>query len=381
MKKMISAIMLILLCMVCATGLAEVFAFEEEEYFVAPGKTITLKPVAQGIEERLTYKWKTEDKTIATTSKGVVTGKKSGVTNVTCTATTKSGKEYVAVAKVTVVKPVKNIIVKSKNLTLPSGALYKQELDVEPEDATFKDVEWKSSNESVAYVLENGNILAGQAGTAKVTGKAKDGSGKSVTIKVSVPTVFVTDEEVVVTDPEGCLFGYQMNASGFMTMGTSGTAFDTESVDDVENIYGKSCRISWMKIIPVKAGTGKIWFNINGRQASIKVTVKHSAVYDEVSCPPTTVKKILASDNPVSDKQFSLKGKVAKVVEQDDEIAVFVKQDDHYFVFALDKKYKKELSEGMKVAAYGKCVDITEYRTETGLVFKCPEIAEGRVEY
>ena len=379
MKRIICALLLLLL--LPAIAVAEVLAFEEAEYIVAPGKQVTLKPIAQGIDEKLTYKWKTEDKSIASTSKGVVTAKKSGTTTVTCTATTASGKEYIATATIIVTKPVKEIVIGEKKLVLPKGALHQIEYSVEPHDATITEVEWSSSNQAVVNVFQNGNILTTGPGTASITGKAKDGSGKKVTIKVTVPTVFVTDEEIIVTDPEGYIFGYQMNGTGFMTMGTSGTAFDTETVDDIENPFGAMCDMTWVKIVPWEAGTGKIWFNINGRQDSVKVTVKHSAVYDEVSCPPTTVKKLLASENPVSEKWLSLKGEVIKTIVENDYIEVFVKQGDGYFVFDTAREYEKRFPVGTIIVVYGQCVYITEYKTETGLVFECPVISEAQINF
>ena len=49
---------------------------------------------------------------------------------------------------------------------------------VAPANATDKRVEWLSSNEDVAMIMEDGLVLIVGEGTAKLTASALDGSGK-----------------------------------------------------------------------------------------------------------------------------------------------------------------------------------------------------------
>lgn len=56
------------------------------------------------------------------------------------------------------------------------------------ETATNKDVEFTSANENVALVDENGVVTAVGTGSAKITAKATDGSGKSAAVTVTVKT-------------------------------------------------------------------------------------------------------------------------------------------------------------------------------------------------
>ena len=379
-KVLVSLLVLFLLLFVGLAAAEEIFAFEEIEYTVAPGKSIKLKPIAQNIDEKYTVKWKTEDKSIGSTSNGVFTASKPGETNVRCTATTESGKEYVAIAKMIVINPVKRIKVEETNVTMFAGGTYDIKAVVLPEDATNKEIEWRSSDESKFYVYENGRIASFKSGKATITGTAKDGSGTKVKINVSTPALVVTDKEITITEKEGYLFGYQINASGISTMGTTGDVFYTEE-EEVEYQSYSHKSPTWIRIIPVKAGTGAIWFNINGAKTSVKVKVEHSAVYDSISYPLTTINDILTSNNPISEKQISLKGKVSKTEKDGEELYVYVKEGEHYFNFVVDVSDENVFKKGMEVTVYGICKNITEYKTETGLTFTCVEMREGMVEW
>lgn len=381
MKKIVLIAIILIIALFSCTALAEgVFAFEELEYTLAPGKSVKLEPIAQNIDEKLKLKWKTEDKSIGSTSNGVFTASKPGETNVRCTATTESGKEYVAIAKIVVINPVKKIQVEETNVNMFAGGTYKINAVALPEDATNKEIEWSSSDEDSFHVFEDGKIISLRAGKATITGTAKDGSGTKVKINVSTPALVVTDKQITITEKEGYLFGYQINASGISTMGTTGDVFYTED-EDVEYQSYSYKSPTWMRIIPVKAGTGTIWFNINGAKTSVKVKVEHSAVYDSVSYPLTTINDILNSKNPVSEKQISLKGKVVKTETDGEDLYVYAKEGEHYFNFVVDISDEEDFKKGMEVTVYGICKNITEYKTETGLTFLCVEMREGMVEW
>lgn len=381
MKKNIAILLFIVLIMCSGIALAEgIFAFEELEYTVSPGKSVTLKPIAQNIDEKFTIKWKTEDKSIGSTSNGVFTATKPGETNVRCTATTESGKEYVAIAKIIVINPVKKIQVEETNVSMFAGGTYQINAVALPEDATNREIVWSSSDEETFYVFEDGKIISFGTGKAVITGTAKDGSGTKVKINVSTPALVVTDKEITITEKEGYVFGYQLNASGISTMGTTGDVFYTEDEDVNYQSYSYKSP-TWIRLIPVKAGTGTIWFNINGARTSVKVKVEHSAVYDSVSYPFTTIKNLLNSENPISEKQISVKGKIAKTVRDGEDVYVYAKEDDYYFNFVVDAESENDFPKGTEVTLYGKCKGITEYKTETGLSFDCIEMREGMVEW
>lgn len=70
---------------------------------------------------------------------------------------------------------------------LAPGGVLKLDANVVPANASIKEVEWKSSDESVATVDENGNVKALKNGVAEITAVSKDG-GFEATCTVNVVT-------------------------------------------------------------------------------------------------------------------------------------------------------------------------------------------------
>ena len=131
-------------------------------------------------------KWKTSNKKVATvTSNGKVTVKQSGKT-VTITATTADGKKASVKLKTqkSAVKVTKLAI--KGNKTMKVKGTQKLKLTVNPATADNAKVAWSSSNTKVATVDKNGKVTAKKKGTVTITAKAKDGSGKKATIKITV---------------------------------------------------------------------------------------------------------------------------------------------------------------------------------------------------
>jgi outer membrane protein assembly factor BamB len=145
--------------------------------------------------------WVSSDPTIATIdSLGNVTPLIPGHT--TITATTKDG-GYTAICKITVEKEVINV--KSINLDQTSVVLAKGEQKkltavIEPANATNKNVEWTSSNTSVATIDRTGLINPIAAGTTTLTVTTKDGNfTASATLKVVVPVTGITLKPTSIT--------------------------------------------------------------------------------------------------------------------------------------------------------------------------------------
>lgn len=81
---------------------------------------------------------------------------------------------------------VTKITLNKKSATLKKGKKVQLKVTVKPSNAAKKAVSWKSSNSSVAKVSSTGKVTALKKGTATITCKAKDGSGKKATCKIRV---------------------------------------------------------------------------------------------------------------------------------------------------------------------------------------------------
>lgn len=130
--------------------------------------------------------WKSSDESVATVSQtGLVTALKEGSSAITV-ITNDGG--FKATCDVTVNKKViavTSVVLGNTELTLVEGEEEKLAVAVTPENATDKSVVWKSGNESVATVSQEGLVTAVGEGKATITVKTNDG-GFSASCEVTV---------------------------------------------------------------------------------------------------------------------------------------------------------------------------------------------------
>jgi len=179
-------------------------------------------------------KYETSNKSIATvTSKGIVKGKKNGTT--TIKATTTDGTKKTVSCKVTVKTRVTSVKLSSGNLYdlannggIDAAGKTKFSYTAYPSSASSKSVKWTSSNTAVASVDSKGYVTAEGPGSAKITVKAKDGSGKYSSKTVTVRNIDKNSEVVFVAHrgyrglaPENSIPAFQLAVSnGFEAVET-----------------------------------------------------------------------------------------------------------------------------------------------------------------
>lgn len=108
-------------------------------------------------------------------SNGNLYGRGEG--NAVITASAADGSGVAATCTVYVVNPAQSIEIQPSTATVPVGDYYQLTAVVTPDDATIKEVEWVSSNTSIATVDETGEVYGVSAGKVKITATATDGSG------------------------------------------------------------------------------------------------------------------------------------------------------------------------------------------------------------
>lgn len=129
--------------------------------------------------------WKSSNSKIAKVSAtGRVTAVKGGTVTITAVAADGSGKK--AVCKVTVKAPITSLKFSKISGRLYVGKTMQLSPVIKPSDATNKKCAWSSSNDKVAMVNSEGKVYAVAAGTAVITAKATDGTGKKATYKITV---------------------------------------------------------------------------------------------------------------------------------------------------------------------------------------------------
>ncbi len=141
-------------------------------------------------------KWKSSDESVVSVNNGKITANHVGIAYITCTTedgSNLSATDEIHVVDCTHVSITNNISVTSisihpNQIVTPLG--YKCENNfkatVLPDNATDKSLTWKSSDESVATVDNNGNITPISKGKAIITCTANDGSKESDSGKVTV---------------------------------------------------------------------------------------------------------------------------------------------------------------------------------------------------
>ena len=167
---------------------------------VGKGKSVNLTATvspAGATNKQVT--WTSADPKIASVSaSGAVRGVAAGTTTVTCTA--KDGSGTSASVKVNVLQQVTGIRASNNSLKagVREGDTTRVNVTVTPADATNKDLEWTSSDTSIATISSSRagsvTIQGVRAGTAKVTGRATDGSNKSIALTVTVEKDFAVEQ-------------------------------------------------------------------------------------------------------------------------------------------------------------------------------------------
>ena len=124
-----------------------------------------------------------------------------------------------ASCKVTVLQPVTNISLNSSSKAMQALDTYQLTARVSPENAADPSVSWKSENDLIATVDENGLVTAHSKGTVTIVVSANDGSGISASCKITVTNngfVVQTVEELESPHPysDSCKDFWQYTVDG-----------------------------------------------------------------------------------------------------------------------------------------------------------------------
>mgnify|MGYP000878487173 CR=1 FL=1 len=149
-------------------------------------KETLVATIAPPNADNLTYTWSTSNPAVAQVSE---TGEVVSIYPGTCTITatteyTTGGGVHTATCEVTVLVPYEEISMKTSTYLL-TGAEQTLVVSFEPSYATNKEMEWKSSDESVATVDAAGVIKGIAGGSATITAKNKD-TGEELICEVGV---------------------------------------------------------------------------------------------------------------------------------------------------------------------------------------------------
>ena len=266
-------------CTVTVSKAEEVKVSIEGESTVKMGSTITLtdKVEPEGTAIKST-KWQSGNPRIFTVNKGTITPVSIGTAKVMVTVTTLDNKIYTAEKEITVQKsekPVTEITVTSQNSDnkVKLGETLKLTATVKPDDATKKDVTWKSENPNVATVSQ-GVVTPKSVGTTKITATATDGSGKSGEIQITVEAAENKVTNILVSGNSTVKLGETLELTATVTPDDA-TKKDVTWKSENPNV----ATVSQGVVTPKSVGTTKITATAtdgSGVSGSISITVEPS---------------------------------------------------------------------------------------------------------
>lgn len=190
-------------------------------------KKLTAKVLPDDATDK-TVTWRSNNQAVATVSSdGTVTCRSVGGAVITATADGKTGTCYVTYEKV----PVTKVKISRPGLAFNTiGQTYKLTAEVEPSNATYKDVTWSSTNTSVATVDNNGLVTCKGFGAATISAKADE---KSDAILV------LSNQDYVI---DGCGYVYTSKKIGtqvWMLQNMRCDTYDTQSERAGETLSSK----------------------------------------------------------------------------------------------------------------------------------------------
>lgn len=253
--------------------------------YVAKGKKVKISATVKVTPNKKANKkvtYKSANKKIATvSSKGVVKGVKAGKTKITI-ASKKDAKKKTTIKVVVKKAAVKKVTLNAKTVSLAVGGKKTLKAKVSPTKNVSNKVTWTTSSKKVATVTSKGVVKGVKEGTATITAKAADGSGKKATCKVTVgvgiASLSVPTEKVVRVTLSGAK---ALKASDFVVQtktNPSAANYTTIPVEQVNTTDNKAYDVSLESAI----GTGcylKVTIGALASSKSMEIYVDNIAGY------------------------------------------------------------------------------------------------------
>lgn len=165
--------------------LIESVTLSENELSLNGGKSATLKAevLPKDATNRKALIWASSNELVATVKDGKVKAVGGGTCKIYCISA--DGSNLRAVCELTVTEKIKSIKV-PKKYSMKVGETWQPEVEFKPATASNQTLIWKSSDESVCTVDENGVITAVAAGKCEISCETTDGSKLTGKIKITV---------------------------------------------------------------------------------------------------------------------------------------------------------------------------------------------------
>lgn len=321
--------------------------------------------------------WTSTNTNVATVSSyGQVSAKGCGSCVIKCTAADGSGVS--ASVKVTVIQMVSSLRINTTaQQTICVGNLYFADTTITPADATTKTLNWTTSNARVATV-NNGRITAVGPGNCIITCATTDGSNKSATLKVFVPSIAVSSTYYNVTSKKGMSIPVTLYGSGRLKISCSSNYY-----------FNATLSGSTINIEPLVAGSATITLtdsSISEYANTVKITVNisHDAVYDNISYPKASYDSILRYPSSYKGDNMFVYGRVLQKMVSGSSVTLRVGTSgygysDVFYITYSSNDIKTAIIEDDYIYVYGKCKGAKTYTTVLGGEITIPWIEAEKV--
>lgn len=155
--------------------------FESKELLI--GDTCTLHYNIEPADlEKVTLLWTSSDENVAVVENGEV--KAIGVGNADITLSSKNGKQDIC--KISVREPIlpETLELSDDSVTIFIDDKYVITATIAPDNADYKNIEWKSSDDEIASVTSNGTVSAKKTGEVTITAATENGIIASCKVSV-----------------------------------------------------------------------------------------------------------------------------------------------------------------------------------------------------
>lgn len=384
-QSLVILLIALLLCFCLSTHAEDLkLTLDVPETTLAAGTTIKVVPsLSDETIKKVKYLWETSDKKVASVSNGSVRAVGEGTATITC-STTIDDKTIQESFTVNVYIPVKSVSIKQRNITLEVGDSKRMEVTINPKNASNKKLTWQSDDPSVATVNKNGRIEAVYGGTCTVTGTTEDGSNKSVSVSVFVPSMSCSITERYLTLGQITRFSVYL-----YTKNKNAIRVDDKNAQNNLNYYEINDDKMDFQIVPWYAGQSTLTItDPNSPQSTIKIKL--------ITTPDNGLAKgyhRVQNDNDYRDwlrgysKSYVRVGGYVRQIEYNgDQVWMLITSKGRYenLVYANfiipDGSSLPRILEGDHIGIYGKAIGTYTYTTVMNTSNTVPQIDPMLIE-
>lgn len=326
--------------------------------------------------------WSSSDNNVATVKNGAIHAAGAGTALITCSCELSDGVEISETCNVNVSVPITSVSFTTKKANANIGDVFNQAALIMPKDATNTELLFESSNTDIATIEGGSGVKIIAAGTVTITATAQDGSNKSASYTLTIPSL-KAPESFTVTDKTGDTFSVDYYG---VTPNDVTIVCKNTRIAKIESGYETSKKDGnyfWIYVEPVAAGKTQVVIS-DGKdkvnQRTVNITIDDNAVYSAKSYPKIRYEDAFRYPDKYEDQNVSFTGRVLQVVSSTKfRISSKGRYNDVVYVTASSSAISTPILEGDTVTVYGTYNGTYTYKTVLGKSTTIPEVYAEKI--